>query len=92
MPIDVRHHQLIQIICACVKDACDLAETLHVCAVKVPAATSDDMRRALEHVGFFNMEEAERILPAWERHKSTPEFEETRKSFARAVEGLEDKT
>jgi hypothetical protein len=36
------------------------------------------------------MEEVERMLPVWERHESTPEFEDRRWSFARAIKGLGD--
>jgi hypothetical protein len=90
MPIEMRHHQLVQIICACVKDACNLGETLTACAVRVPAATCDEVRRAFKHVGLFDMKEVERVLPIWERHKATPEFEESRQSFARAVRGLDE--
>jgi hypothetical protein len=91
MPTDLRHHQLVQIVCACVTDACDIGETLMACAMRVPAVTCDDMRKALKHVGCFDMQEVERALPAWERHKSTPEFEERRRNFAHAIKGLDNR-
>jgi hypothetical protein len=90
MSTDFRHRQLVQIICDCVADASDVGETLMACcAMRVPAATCDDMRKALEHVGCFDMREVERALPTWERYKNTPEFEERRRRFARAIKGLD---
>jgi hypothetical protein len=89
MSTDFRHRQLVQIICDCVADQSDIGETLMACAMKVPAVTCDDMRKALKHVGCFDMKEVERALPDWERHKNTPEFEERRRNFARAIKGLD---
>jgi hypothetical protein len=88
----IRHHQLVRAIKDCIKDGCTLAETLWVCGCRTPDATVEDMRRALQHVKFFNLEEAEKILPQWKKVMSRPDIVASRQSFARAIKGLDDET
>ena len=49
----------------------------------------DVQRLRIAHAGDMTGKEVERALPAWERHKNTPEFEERRRTFARAIKGLD---
>jgi hypothetical protein len=89
MSIELRHHQIVKTISECIADACTLPETLWVCAMRCPAVSSDDLRQAFKHVGFFDIKEVERLLPGWERVTKSREFEESRTSFARSIKGLD---
>jgi hypothetical protein len=90
MSIDLRHHQLVQIIAACIKDGCTLAETLWVCGSRIPDTTIHEMRKALRHVRFFNLDEAEAMLPQWKILMARPDVAASRQSFARAIKGIDD--
>ena len=46
-------------------------------------ATVEDMRRALQHVKFFNLEEAEKMLPQWKKVMSRLPLVAAPKSAAR---------